>query len=128
MARFISICDQGYRATVEEQDDTVVWITHMLQRNEGTDASLLLRGSAVNYAVASQSPPPVSFGGWTQKHPADIGRDLGRFMADGGQVYVLAEDVAQRGIRPDELIDGARLIEFEQLAGLLAEHQLVHGW
>ena len=128
MAKFLSICDQGYRATVEEQDDTIVWISHMLIRNEGTEGSLLLRGSAVNYLVADQGAPPVSFGEWTQQHPAQPARDLQRFQADGGTVYALSDDLNARGIRPDELIDGVRLLEFDDLAGLLAEHPLVHGW
>ena len=84
MARTLSICEQGYRATVEEQDDTIIWITHMLRKSE-VDTGLLLRGTAVNYASKSQEPVSVSIGDWTQRHPANLARDLEKFIADGGK-------------------------------------------
>ena len=94
MASLLCICDQGYRASVEEQDDTVVWMAHMLQKND-TPTALLLRGSAVNYANKAQRSVPVQFGEWKQAHPADFPRDLSRFQADGGKLLVLAEDLAE---------------------------------
>ncbi|NIR31512.1 MAG: hypothetical protein GWN84_19810, partial [Gammaproteobacteria bacterium] len=78
MSSLLCICEQGYRASVEEQDDTVVWMAHMLQRCEGTDVSLVLKGSAVNYAFDGQKSVGVEFGDWKQAHPADFPRDLSR--------------------------------------------------
>ena len=59
--KVVSIVDTAYRATLEEQDDTVVWFNHML-RQSGADITLLLTGNAVNYAVRGQQPPPLAFG------------------------------------------------------------------
>jgi len=128
MASLLCICDQGYRASIEEQDDTVVWMAHMLQRNEGTTTALLLRGSAVNYANKAQQSVPVTFGGWTQGHPADFPRDLERFRADGGTVYVLDEDLKSRGLTADDLVDGVHTVQNAGLAGLVAEYDHVSFW
>jgi sulfur relay (sulfurtransferase) DsrF/TusC family protein len=128
MASLLCIADQGYRASVEEQDDTVVWIAHMLQNNEGTTTALLLRGSAVNYANKAQQSVGVTFGAWKQSHPADFPRDLARFQADGGTLYVLADDLAKRGLSESDLIDGAAIVERSKLGGLVSEYDLVSFW
>ena len=127
MKSFISIFDLGYRATVEEQDDTIIWMTHMLQKS-GVQGALLLRGSAVNYASKHQRSVPVTFGNWTQKHPADLARDLQRFQGEGGRVFALQKDLERRAIDTDELIDGVTTVEGDAVAGLLAEYDLVFNW
>lgn len=128
MASLLCICDQGYRASVEEQDDTVVWMAHMLQRCEDTQVGLLLRGSAVNYACRGQRSVGVSFGDWKQAHPADFPRDLARFREDGGRLYVLASDVESYGLTDGDLVEGVTAIDGDKVAGLVAEHDFVSYW
>ena len=99
-----------------------------LQRNEGTQTALLLRGSAVNYANKAQRPSGVVFGAWKQAHPADLARDLAAFQADGGTVYVLEEDLTKRGLAQGDLIDGIALVGQSGLAGLAAEYDHVSFW
>ncbi len=128
MASVLCIIDQGYRAAVEEQDDTALWMAHMLQRNDNITASVLLRSSAVNYANKAQVPTGVTFGDWQQQHPANFPRDLARFQDDGGTVYVLQEDLEARGLTHGELVGQVHVIAKSQLANLVNEHDQISFW
>ena len=127
MVRTLSICEQGYRATVEEQDDTIIWLTHMLRTSE-VNTGLLLRGTAVNYASTRQVPTAVSFGDWIQRHPADLARDLERFIDDRGRVYATAEDLRRYGVAEDQLVDGVDVVDWSGIVRLCVEHDLIFNW
>src|SRR5438128_4498640 len=72
MAKYLSIIDSAYRATIEEQDDTAVWFTHAM-KNGGADVAILLRGDAVNYAVLDQDAKGLRFGSRAVKGPDMVG-------------------------------------------------------
>jgi intracellular sulfur oxidation DsrE/DsrF family protein len=128
VASLLCVCDQGYRASVEEQDDTVVWMAHMLQKSDNTEVALLLRGSAVNYTHKGQKSVGVAFGDWEQTQPADFPRDLTRFLEDGGAIFVLEEDMASHGLERGDLIDGVTGIAKGSVAQLVSQYDLVSFW
>ena len=80
--KVLSIVDTAYRATLEEQDDTAVWFTHILGQG-GADITILLTGNAVNYAVRGQQPPALSFGTASIDFPPRLDQDLHKAVQSG---------------------------------------------
>lgn len=123
----LCIIETAYRATLEEQDDTIVWITHAMT-GAGADLAVLLRGNAVNYAVKAQSVAPLSFGGRTQTNAPDIAGDVAGLIGKGVDVFVIQDDLDARGIAADDLIEGPKPVVQSDLPGLLESHDRVWHW
>ncbi|HJU14945.1 MAG TPA: DsrE family protein [Stellaceae bacterium] len=123
----LSIVESAYRATIEEQDDTIVWL-HGAMKGAGADLALLLRGNAVNYLVESQEAGGLAFGEWRQTQPPHLAADLAALAAKGVEICYVAEDVAERGIAHNELIAGARPVARTALAELLGQYDRVWYW
>jgi sulfur relay (sulfurtransferase) DsrF/TusC family protein len=125
--RALNIIESAYRATIEEQDDTIVWLTHAL-KGAGADLAVLLRGNAVNYAAPGQNAAGLSFGDWKQTQPPRIGDDVSSLVAKGVAVYALAEDLADRGLGPGDIINGIERVERASLPQLLAGYDQIWHW
>jgi hypothetical protein len=125
--RILNIVSAGYRAALEEQDDTVVWICHALA-GAGAPADLLLRGSAVNYLVEGQGAPRLAIGGRVQKQGPDLHGQVRALSAKGVRVFVLAEDLARYGLGPDVAAELARPVSAAGLPGFIADYDQVWHW
>jgi hypothetical protein len=125
--RVLSIVETPYRATIEEQDDTILWLTHMLQSN-GLDMTLLLRANAVNYLVREQDASGLHVGDVTLPHPPRLDHDLVRLQEHGVPVVYVGDDLAARGISRDRLIEGAKEVTRSELPALLDEFEQVWHW
>jgi hypothetical protein len=123
----LNIVSSGYRATVEKQDDTVVWISHAM-KNAGAEVDLLLRGAASNYPVKGQSMAPVAFGGRVQKHVPDVLGQIRQLVEGGARVFAVREDLDERGIDEGRLIDGITVVRSDELPGLLSGYDRVWYW
>jgi intracellular sulfur oxidation DsrE/DsrF family protein len=127
--KLLQIVSSAYRATIEEQDDTVLWITHALAAaSAATDVAVLLQGNAVNYAVRGQDAAGLSIGGRTQTQPPRLDEDVARLVAKGVAVLLVAEDVLERGIERADLLDGVATLTRRELPALFSRCEKIWSW
>jgi len=127
MPKVLNIVESAYRATLEEQDDTAIWISFML-RKSGGEVDVLLRGNAVAYLVKGQDASGLRFGEWRQTAPPNMPRDLGALAEAGARVFFVQEDLEPRGIRRNELIEGAVPVPRTGMAELFENYDQIWAW
>ncbi|GJM04860.1 MAG: hypothetical protein DHS20C09_08510 [marine bacterium B5-7] len=125
--RALQIIETAYRGTLEEQDDTIIWLTHAMKGIDA-DISVLLCGNAVNYILNDQTPPMLRFGNWEQTQKTDIEGDLIKLIDKGVEVFVVQEDLKIRGLSNRKHIWGVKWIERNRLPSLLEKYDRVWHW
>jgi sulfur relay (sulfurtransferase) DsrF/TusC family protein len=124
----LNIVESAYRAVMEEQDDTILWLLAAMQ-GAGGEHTVVLRGNAVNYAIAGQGAPGLTVGEWKQTQAPRMDRDVADLIENRKiPVYVVEEDLIERGIATDELVSGIKLISNKGLPGLFAEYEVISHW
>ncbi len=124
----LNIVESAYRAVMEEQDDTIMWVLAAMQ-GAGATHTVVLRGNAVNYAVAGQGAPALSVGDWRQSNAPRMDQDVVDLVDKRKiPVFVIEEDLALRGIDHAELVPQVRLLSVKVLPQLMAEYQIVSHW
>lgn len=123
----LQIIECAYRGTIEEQDDTIIWLTHSMQ-DAGADLSLMLCGAAVNYVLEEQDASGLQFGNWKQTRPPRISDEITNLVNKGVPVYVLADDLKRRGISGQKKIDGIQLLSTADIPSLMGSHDRIWFW
>jgi hypothetical protein len=123
----LQVIDQAFRTTAEEQDDTILWLTQSM-RGAGGDLALLLCGHATHYAVQRHAQPALTLGSWKQTQPANLPRDLAKLIATGVAVYVVGEDLEERGLSRLPVHPGVQIIKREDIAGLYDSVDQIWQW
>lgn len=125
--RVLQIVETAYRATLEEQDDTVLWFTRAI-RGAGAPADVLLIGTAVSYAVRGQDAAGLEIGAWSQRHPPAIELDLTKLLESGARVAAIAEDLEERGIATESIIQGVERVSRRALNSLFGQYDRIWKW
>jgi sulfur relay (sulfurtransferase) DsrF/TusC family protein len=124
----LNIVESAYRAVMEEQDDTILWLLAAMQ-GAGAEHTVLLRGNAVNYAVAGQGAPGLAIGGWKQTQAPRMDSDVIDLIENRKiPVFVVEEDLTARGIERGELVPGVQPLSSKLLPKHMAEYDLVSHW
>ena len=124
----LNIVESAYRAVMEEQDDTILWLLAAMQGAGGAH-TVVLRGNAVNYAIPGQGAPGLTVGEWKQTQAPRMDRDVADLIENRKiPVYAVEEDLAERGIAADEVVSGVRLVSRKALPSLFAEYEIVSHW
>jgi sulfur relay (sulfurtransferase) DsrF/TusC family protein len=123
----LQVIETAYRATVEEQDDTIVWISHAMA-GAGAELGVLLTGNAVCYGARGQKAPALAIGGWTQSHPPDLAADVAGLATKGVAIYAVEEDLEERGLRDAALVDALEVVPRVGLPRLFGEYPRIWKW
>jgi hypothetical protein len=124
----LNIVESAYRAVMEEQDDTILWLLAAMQA-AGAEHTIVLRGNAVNYAVVGQGAPGLTVGDWKQTQAPRMDNDIIDLIENRKiPVFVIEEDMFVRGIARDELVPRVRLLSLKMLPRQMAEYDLVSHW
>jgi sulfur relay (sulfurtransferase) DsrF/TusC family protein len=125
--KILQVVETAYRATLEEQDDTVVWLTHAM-KGAGGDFGVLLRGNAVNYAVHGQDASGLAFGERRQTQPPRLAEDLATLAGKGVDVFFVSEDARERGLAAPALIPEVKPVSRGELPRLFESYDMVWHW
>ena len=70
----------------------------------------------------------LQMGGKALTHPPDLGRDLGLVRAQGARIFAVQDDLDDRGIVAEELIEGIECVPEAGLGALMGDYQALWAW
>lgn len=97
--------------------------------SSGVRVNVLLRGSAVNYAVKEQHQTQAKLLGQplceVETSPAKV---LELVAKSGGELYVVKEDLERRGLKAGDVIPQAKVIDAAKTAEVVTANDATFVW
>lgn len=124
--KYLQVIESAYRGSIEEQDDTIVWLS-LAMKGAGADMDVLLRGNAVNYTHTGQDASGLKLGMWQQTQPARIHEEVQKLINKGVKVFAVQEDLYKRGLSSG-LLGNLETISERELPGLYEQYERVSYW
>ncbi|MGQ0531106.1 MAG: hypothetical protein ACT4OF_00255 [Caulobacteraceae bacterium] len=125
--KVLQIVSCAYRATIEEQDDTILWLTQAM-RSAGAELDVLLTGNAVNYALSGQDASGLVIGDWRQTQPPRIDADIVCMVEKGVRVLALAEDLQERGLSRQPMAPGVEMVTRGDAVSMFGAYDQIWRW
>ena len=94
----------------------------------GQSMTFLLREDAVNYAVRGQDGTGIKIAGALVQPGFLIETDLRSVQQSKIPVYAISEDVDERGLRKEDLIEGVQLLSGKELGKFVDQFDTVWNW
>ncbi len=94
----------------------------------GQQMTLLLSEEAVNYAVRGQDGTGIKIAGAAVQPGFLIETDLASVTQANIPVHVVQEDLAERGIKQEDLVQGVKLVSRKELGRFIDQFDTVWNW
>lgn len=94
----------------------------------GQQMTLLLSEEAVNYAVRGQDGTGIKIAGAAVQPGFLIETDLASVTQANIPVHVVQEDLAERGIKQEDLVQGVKLVSRKELGRFVDQFDTVWNW
>ncbi|OSP44744.1 hypothetical protein B7767_03270 [Streptomyces sp. 13-12-16] len=107
--RSLAIVERAYRGAVETQFSDALYCAYLFHRHLG-GLDVLLRGSAVTYAVRAGEPPALSLGGRPLTTVNDPRENLAVLLDSEVGVWVEEPDLLAHGLTRDALVPEVRTV------------------
>ena len=125
--KILQVVEQAFRTLAEEQDDTILWLTQSM-RCAGADVEVLLAGNCASYAVLKKRQPALAIGTWQQTEPADLPNDIDNLLDKGVPIYVIREDLAERGLADAAVHPRIQVVARQDLPALYERVDHIWQW
>lgn len=94
----------------------------------GQSLTLLLREDAVNYAVRGQDGTGIKIAGAVVQPGFLIETDLKSVRQANIPVYAVREDLEERGLKKEDLIEGVQLLSGKELGKFVDQFDTMWNW
>ncbi|KYK25649.1 hypothetical protein AYK25_05090 [Thermoplasmatales archaeon SM1-50] len=110
----IFYCTHGTYGRDDDAYGAALQVNHAVAR--GMKVTMVLVEDGVMMGMKQQNPGKIGL-------PNNI-NELQDFLELGGRLVIIKESLKQRGILPEEIIDGAEIIPFFDLIGIINQHDI----